>query len=131
MYYVFDCTLKAIFLSSVTSTSSGPFLIRWSPSDPHHHLPPEVTLEGESDPTGRCSSFASGVAFSSIIAVPLPLSPQSSQAREPEHVLLEELRLMSVCGGCFMVRTPCVTPHAGLLLMFLLPPQGSALFSQH
>lgn len=75
MYCVSDCTLRAIFLSSVTSTSSGPFLNRWTPSDPHHHLPPEVKLEGDSDPTGRRSSFAPGAAFSTIVAVPLPLSP--------------------------------------------------------
>ncbi|XP_039704686.1 hydroxyacyl-coenzyme A dehydrogenase, mitochondrial [Pteropus medius] len=42
----------------------------------------------------------------------------SSQAREPEHVLLEELRLTSIHAGCFMVRTPYVTPHAGLLPRF-------------
>lgn len=75
LYYVSDCTLKTIFLSSVTSTSSGPFLNRWTPSDPDHHLPPEVKLERESAPTGRRSSFASGAAFRTIIAVPLPLSP--------------------------------------------------------
>lgn len=108
-------------------TDSAPSLNHWVAFDPHSHQPP-VKQSWKGD------LALWGGAFPLHSVLYLCFFPHSLLgACEPEHVLLEELGVVSGVGAFSQQATLWSGPllsHLRLLAL-LLPPQGSALLHQH